>query len=92
MIISKRNGGVVDFGVDTAPDLFKFTNRIDVARCSKKHGIQCHPLNHLQKVLVRNMGREDVIELQGRRYGYTDVRGGALPGVPIDRLRVELLP
>ena len=92
VIISKRNGGVVDFGVDAAPDLFKFTNRIDVARCSKKHGIQCHPLNHLQKVLVRNMGREDVIELQGRRYGYTDVRGGALPGVPVDRLRVELLP
>jgi hypothetical protein len=89
-IISKQSGGVVDFKRDTAPDRFTFTNRIDVAKCSEKHGIQCHPLNHLQRVVIRNFGREDVIDLQGRIYRYADVKGGVLPGVPVDRLRVEL--
>jgi hypothetical protein len=91
-IISKRSGGVVDFGVDRVQDTFTFTNRIDVERCSQKHGFRCHPLNHLQRVLVKNFGPEDVIDLQGRRYGYRDVRGGLLPDVPGDRLRVELQP
>jgi hypothetical protein len=89
VIISKRNGGVVDFKADTAPDRFVFTNRIDVARCSKKHGIKCHPLNHLQRVVVRNFGPEDQIVLQGRVYRSSEVRNGALPGVPVERLRVE---
>lgn len=91
-IISKQSGGVVDFKRDTAPDRFTFTNRIDVAKCSEKHGIQCHPLNHLQRVVIRNFGREDVIDLQGKLYRYSDVKGGVLPGVPADRLRVELIP
>jgi hypothetical protein len=91
-IISKRNGGVVDFGRDRVRDTFTFTNRIDVERCSQKHGFRCHPLNHLQKVVIKNFGPEDVIDLQGRRYGYRDVRNGLLPDVPGDRLRVELLP
>jgi hypothetical protein len=89
VIISKRRGGVVDFGKDQAPDRFIFTNRIDVARCSEKHGIQCHPLNHLQRVVVRNFGPEDQIVLQGRVYRSSEVRNGALPGVPVERLRVE---
>lgn len=91
-IISKQSGGVVDFRNDTAPDRFTFMNRIDLAKCSEKHGFQCHPLNHLQRVLIKNFGREDTIDLQGRVYRYSDVRGGLLLGVPADRLRVELIP
>lgn len=91
-IISKQSGGVVDFRRDTAPDRFTFTNRIDVAKCSEKHGFPCHPLNHLQRVVIKNFGREDVIDLQGKLYRYSDVKGGALPGVPVDRLRVEVIP
>lgn len=90
-IISKQSGGVVDFKRDTAPDRFTFTNRIDVAKCSEKHGFQCHPLNHLQRVVIKNFGREDTINLQGKIYRYADVKGGVLAGVPVDRLRVELL-
>lgn len=91
-IISKQSGGVIDFKVDNAVDRFTFTNRIDVSRCSEKHGFQCHPLNHLQRVVIKNFGPEDVINLQGRIYRYGDVKGGVLEGVPVDRLRVELLP
>ena len=91
VIISKRVTGSVDFGKDNAPDVFRFTNQIDVAKCSAKHGIQCHPLNHLQQVVIKNFGPEDIIDLQGRKYRYSDVKGGALPDVPIQRLRVELL-
>ncbi len=91
VIISKRATGTVDFGKDNAPDVFRFTNQIDVAKCSEKHGIQCHPLNHLQQVTIKNFGPEDTIDLQGRKYRYSDVKGGALPDVPIQRLRVELL-
>lgn len=91
VIISKRATGTVDFGKDNARDVFRFTNQIDVAKCSAKHGIQCHPLNHLQQVTIKNFGPEDVINLQGRKYGFSDVKGGSLPDVPIQRLRVELL-
>ena len=91
VIISKRATGTVDFGKDNARDVFRFTNQIDVAKCSEKHGIQCHPLNHLQQVTIKNFGPEDIINLQGRAYRYSDVKGGALPGVPPERLRVELL-
>jgi len=90
VIISKRDGGIVDFKKDTAKDVFTFTNKIDVAKCSKEHGVQCHPLNHLQQVTIKNFGREDEIILQGRKYGYKDVRNSALPGVPETRLRVLL--
>jgi len=89
-IISKQSGGVVDFRRDVAKDVFTFTNKIDVAKCSEKHGFQCHPLNHLQRVVIKNFGREDEINLQGKIYRYTDVSNGTLPGVPVDRLRVEL--
>ena len=90
VIISKRDGGIVDFKKDTAKDVFTFTNKIDVAKCSEKHGFQCHPLNHLQQVTIKNFGREDEIILQGRKYGYKDVRNNTLPGVPETRLRVLL--
>jgi len=90
VIITKRNGGVVNFREDNAKDVFEFTNRIDVAKCSKDFGIQCSPLNHLQQVVIKNFGREDLVILQGRRYGYKDVRNGALPEVPTTRLHVLL--
>ena len=90
VIISKRDGGIVDFKKDTAKDVFTFANKIDVAKCSEKHGFQCHPLNHLQQVTIKNFGREDEIILQGRKYGYKDVRDNALLGVPETRLRVLL--
>lgn len=90
-IISRQFGGVVDFKRDNAPDTFTFTNRIDVAKCSEKHGFQCHPLNHLQKVVIRNFGPEDKIILQGRVYTFQDVKVDQLPGVPPDRLRVYKL-
>ena len=89
-IISRQFGGVVDFKRDSAPDRFVFTNRIDVAKCSEKHGIVCHPLNHLQRVVIKNFGQEDQIILQGRVYRHSDVQNGQLAGVPVDRLRVEL--
>ena len=91
VIISNRNGGIVDFKKDTAKDVFTFTNKIDVAKCSKEHGIQCHPLNHLQQVTIKNFGKEDEIVLQSRKYGYKDVRNNALPDVPETRLRVETI-
>lgn len=90
-IISKQSGGIVDFKKDTAIDRFTFTNRIDVAKCSEKHGFQCHPLNHLQRVVIKNFGKEDIVELQGKIYRYDDVKNGLLPGVPADRLRIELM-
>lgn len=91
-IISKQSGGVVDFKKDTSRDVFRFTNRIDVAKCSEKHGFQCHPLNHLQQVVINNFGKEDIIDLQGKIYRYNNVRNGVLPDVPSSRLRVNLIP
>lgn len=88
-IINKRNGGVIDFGVDNKPDKFVFKNTINVEACSKKHGFKCHPLNHLQKVVIKNFGKEDKIILQGKEYGYSDIDlNGNINGVPKERLRV----
>ena len=91
VIISKRSGGVVDFKKDTAPDVFKFSNVIDVKKCSEKHGIQCHPLNHLQQVTINNFGKEDTIVLQGKSYNYKDVKNGVLSDVPLSRLKVNII-
>jgi len=91
-IISKRSGGLVDFGRDRVRDTFTFTNQINVAKCSKKHGFPCSPLNHLSRVKIVNFGLEDQINLQGKIYGYNDVRNGMLPGVAASRLTVSLLP
>ena len=89
-IITKQTGGIVDFKADSARDVFEFTNTIDVQKCSEKHGFQCHPLNHLQQVTIKNFGEEDLIILQGKRYKYSDVRNdGTLPEVPSSRLKVE---
>lgn len=92
-IISKRRGGIVNFGRDNVRDVFTFTNQIDVARCSEKHGFQCSPLNHLSKVVITNFGRQDVINLQGKQFGWQDVGpNGTLPGVESSRLIVQLQP
>jgi hypothetical protein len=39
--------------------------------------------------LIKNFGKEDTINLQGKIYHYQDVQNGTLPGVPADRLRIE---
>lgn len=91
-IISKRRGGTIDFQKDNAPDRFIFTNTINVAKCSAKHPELkggCHKLNHLQKVTIKNFGKEDTVILQGKTYKFEDIQGNAFKGVPIDRLRVE---
>jgi len=90
-IISKRDGGFIDFGRDRVRDTFTFTNQINVAHCSDKHGYTCSPLNHLQQVRIINFGREDKINLQGKIYGYSDVQNGLLPGVSGSRLTVSLM-
>jgi len=82
----------VNFGRDRVRDTFTFTNQINVAECSKKHGFTCSPLNHLSRVKIVNFGREDQINLQGKIYGYNDVKNGLLPGVSASRLTVSLLP
>lgn len=90
-IISKKRGGVIRFGNDDRRDQFIFQNTIDVEKCSKKHGFRCHPLNHLQKVTIKQFGPEDMVILQGKRYGYRDLRGNGFPGVPLERLKVYRL-
>ena len=91
-VINRRMGGMFDMGNDRVTDRFTFSNVINVAACSEKHGYPCHPLNHLQQVTIRNFGPEDEVILQGRLYTYRDLRGNSFPGVPVTRLRVEPLP
>ncbi len=93
-IISKHRGGVVKFttreeGIK-GRNKFIFTNTINVARTSEKHGgIPIHVLNHLQQVTIKNFSDGDLVILQGKQYTYTDLRGGAFPGVPSTRLKVN---
>jgi hypothetical protein len=90
-IITKGVGGRVDFGRDNVRDVFKFTNTINVERISAIFGRPISPLNHLAGVTITNFGRKDRIVLQGKSYGLGDVRSdGSLPGVELNRLRVEL--
>ncbi len=93
-IISKRRGGVVKFATrgegSKGRNRFIFTNTINVARTSEKHGgIPIHVLNHLQQVTIKNFSDGDVVILQGKQYTYTDLRGGVFPGVPATRLKVD---
>jgi len=92
-IINKRRGGVVVFnskGTTPAGSKFVFENKIDVARVQEKHpGVKIHPLNHLQKVIIKGAKPGDQAVLQGKRFRLEDADGsGALSGVPIDRLKV----
>lgn len=90
-IFSKRHTGTVDFGVDNARDVFTFTNTINIAKCSAKHGFTCSRYNHLSNVKIRNFGREDILNIQGDIYTYNDILKG-LPGDLASRLSVELIP
>lgn len=87
-IINKKRGGVIDFGEDRVVDKFIFKNTINVEACSKKHGFKCHPLNHLQKVVIKNFGPEDKVILQGKTYTINDLNNGVFRGVPPERLKV----
>lgn len=82
-IINKRRGGVADFGKDDKKDTFIFENQINLER-KPDH----HPLNHLQKVVIKNFGKEDEIIIQGKKYGYADIKNNLLPGIGPDRLQV----
>jgi len=83
-IISNSTSGLVNFGRDSARDIFTFTNTVDTTKYDK--------YNHLQRVKIVNFGREDVINLQGKTFGYSDVKNGGLPGVSIERLSISLIP
>jgi hypothetical protein len=83
-IISNITSGVVNFGRDSARDIFTFTNTVDTTKHDK--------YNHLQKVKIINFGKEDVINLQGKVFGYSDVKNGQLPGVSSERLSISLIP
>lgn len=83
-IISNITSGVVNFGRDNARDIFTFTNTVDTTKYDK--------YNHLQKVKIINFGKEDVINLQGKVFGYSDVKNGQLPGVSGERLSIALIP
>lgn len=76
--ITKRTNSIIDFGRDKVRDKFVFTNN------TKEHG----PFNHMQRYVIKNFGRNDVIELRniGRSFTASDLRsiGGGnyvLPGV-----------
>ena len=82
--ITKRLTSRIQLGKDEVKDVFTFTNT------TASHG----PFNHMQRVVVSEFGKEDVIYLRnrGKRFGYSDVRSdGGLPGVPVTSLRVEKL-
>ena len=83
-IISNTTSGLVNFGRDSVRDIFTFTNTVNTKKYDK--------YNHLQRVKIINFGREDIIDLQGKTFGYSDVKNGQLPGVSIDRLSISLIP
>ena len=84
-IISNITSGVVDFGRDNAKDTFTFTNTINVEKTGHSK------YNHLQKVKIINFGREDEINIQGKIYGYGDVKKGVIGDIPADRLSITLI-
>ena len=83
-IISNITSGVVNFGRDNAKDTFTFTNTVNTKKYNK--------YNHLQKVKIINFGREDEINIQGKIYGYSDVKKGVIGDIPADRLSIALIP
>lgn len=87
--ITRRTNSVINFGNDTVRDTFVFTNT------TRTHG----PFNHMQRYVIRNFGREDVVRLRnvGRTLRFNDLRNFGngvygFNGVPLDKLRVSLAP
>ena len=79
--ITKNHNSVIDLGNDAVKDVFTFTN-----------SAPGKPFNHMQRFVVKNFGKEDVIQLKniGKSFGYGDVqRDGSLPGVPLSTLKVQ---
>lgn len=83
-IISNITSGVVNFGRDNAKDTFTFTNTVNTKKYDK--------YNHLQKVKIINFGREDEINIQGKTYGYSDVKNGVIGDIPKERLSISQIP
>ncbi|WP_198006427.1 hypothetical protein [Cyanobium sp. PCC 7001] len=86
--ISKRFNSVFDLGADKARDVWVFSNT------TQKHG----PFNHMQRIRIKNFGREDRIVLRniGRTFRFKDLRrigNGVygLSGVPTDKLNITLV-
>ena len=85
--ITRRTNSVINFGNDKVRDTFVFTNT------TRTHG----PFNHMQRYVIRNFGREDVVRLRnvGRTLRFQDLRNFGngvygFNGVPLDKLRVSL--
>jgi hypothetical protein len=82
--ITKNFNSVIDMGKDDVKDVFTFTN-----------SAPGKPFNHMQRFVVKNFGREDVIELKniGKSFGYNDVQrdGSLLGGASVDSTRVQNL-
>ena len=75
--ITKRKRSIIDFGQDTVKDKFIFRN-----------SVPGKPFNHMQRIRIKNFGREDVIVLKniGQTFRFKDLeRVGVdkfvLPGV-----------
>ncbi len=76
--ITKRTRSIINFKEDDAKDKFVFKNRVPGK-----------PFNHMQRMVIKNFGREDVIVLKniGRKFRYGDLQPAGvdewtLPGVP----------
>ncbi|SBO43207.1 hypothetical protein [Cyanobium sp. NIES-981] len=85
--ITKRSQSVINFGNDTARDRFFFTNN------TKTHG----PFNHMQRYVIRNFGREDVVTLRniGRSFGYNDLvsyGNGVMGFRGVDPTKLRVVP
>ncbi|SBO41742.1 hypothetical protein [Cyanobium sp. NIES-981] len=85
--ITKRANSVIDFGNDRVRDVFVFTNT------TREHG----PFNHMQRFVIKNFGREDVVRLRNinKTFRFNDLRSYGngvygFNGVPLDKLRVTL--
>ena len=68
VVVTNSRGLVIDFGKDSAKDVFTFTNT---------HREGGSPLKHLQRSTIKHFGKEDQIVLQGKTYGYGDVSATA---------------
>ena len=86
--ITKRANSVIDFGRDNVRDTFVFRN-----------SVPGKPFNHMQRFVIKNFGREDVVRLEniGQTFRFKDLRRFGkvtfgFEGVPIDKLRVNLAP
>jgi hypothetical protein len=85
--ITKRSQSVINFGRDEVRDQFFFTNN------TKTHG----PFNHMQRFVIRNFGKEDVVTLRniGRSFGFDDLvsyGNGVMGFRGVDPTKLRVVP